>query len=379
MIIDQEITSLFKKIKISLGWPVRQIQIEDEQFCALLEMAIEDYAKEVQNWIIENQWASLYGKNLSSTDITFALSTRSLDIMKDYSYYFSKEIGQQQNGPWELKKDFFVIEEGKQDYIIPAGREINKVLFSMPSTMNAAMYSNMNGGNYALAGVAGLSQFGGGLGGSMMNGAYIFSSYDVLALSADINLKSRMIRGDVTYYVTSMGSGEKIVHITPTPSKGTMGKNSSWSLYGLLGAEIWYTYYDLGPDINDPEVVKNLRTFNPDVMISPDQVPLSKMEYYMLNEPTKVLVRQLLSAQVKMTLGMIRGYFSGKISIPDAELQMDYQMLLSQGKEEKDATLRELKERLERMNPVNQSQKAAELVENTKRVLSGTPMKIYIK
>lgn len=379
MIIDQEIFSLFKKIKISLGWPVRQIQLEDEQFCALLEMAIEDYAKEVQNWLIENQWASLYGKNLSSTDITFALSTRSLDIMKDYSYYFSKQVGLQQNGPWELKKDFFVIEEGKQDYVIPAGREINKVLFSMPSTMNAAMYSNMNGGNFALAGVAGLSQFGGGLGGSMMNGAYIFSSYDVLSLSADINLKSRMIRGDVTYYVTSMESGEKIVHLTPIPSKATIGKSSSWSLYGLLGAEIWYTYYDLGINSDDPETIANCRKLNPDILISPDQVPISKMEFYMLNEPSKVLVRQLLSAQVKMTLGMIRGYFSGKISLPEAELQMDYLMLLNQGKEEKEETIRELRERLERMNPVNQSQKAAELVENTKKMLSGTPMKIYIK
>lgn len=379
MTIDQETANLFKKIKVSLGWPVRQIQIEDEQFCDLLELAIEDYAKETQNWLIENQWASLYGKNLTTSDIAFALSVRSLDLTKDFSYYFSKQVGLQQNGPWELKKDFFIIEEGKQDYEIPSGREINRVLFTMPSTMNAAMYSNMNGGNFAMAGVAGLAQFGGGLGGSMMNGAYVFSSYDVLALSADINLKSRMIRGDVTYSVTAMSDGRKIIHLTPIPSKATIGRSSSWSLYGLLGAEVWYTYYDLGIDSEDPRVVEECRKANPDVILTPDQIPMSKLQYYMLNEPTKVLVRQLLSAQVKMTLGMIRGYFSGKISLPDAELQMDYLMLLNQGKEEKDATIKELRDRLERMNPLNQSKNAAELVENTKKMLSGTPMKIYIK
>ena len=58
---------------------------------------------------------------------------------------------------------------------------------------------------------------------------------------------------------------------------------------------------------------------------------------------------------------------------------MDYLMLLNQGKEEKDATIKELRDRLERMNPLNQSKNAAELVENTKKMLSGTPMKIYIK
>lgn len=72
--------------------------------CDLLEMCVNDYAEKVQNWIIENQWASLYGKNLSSTDMAFALSVRTLDYMKDYSYWFSKEVGLQQRGPWELKK-----------------------------------------------------------------------------------------------------------------------------------------------------------------------------------------------------------------------------------------------------------------------------------
>jgi hypothetical protein len=135
----------------------------------------------------------------------------------------------------------------------------------------------------------------------------------------------------------------------------------------------------LGIDSEDPRVVEECRKANPDVILTPDQIPMSKLQYYMLNEPTKVLVRQLLSAQVKITLGMIRGYFSGKISLPDAELQMDYLMLLNQGKEEKDATIKELRDRLERMNPLNQSKNAAELVENTKKMLSGTPMKIYIK
>ena len=91
--------------------------------CALLNTCIEDYAEKVQNWLVENQWMNLYGKNITSTDMAYALSVRTFDMAQDYSYYFSKEVGLQQRGPWELKKDFIEIEPGKQVYIIPAGHK----------------------------------------------------------------------------------------------------------------------------------------------------------------------------------------------------------------------------------------------------------------
>lgn len=104
MAIDNEKKKLFHQVRTRLGAGVRGVEITDDMLCDLLEMCVNDYAEKVQNWIIENQWASLYGKNLSSTDMAFALSVRTLDYMKDYSYWFSKEVGLQQRGPWELKK-----------------------------------------------------------------------------------------------------------------------------------------------------------------------------------------------------------------------------------------------------------------------------------
>lgn len=378
MIVDDEIQSLFKKVKTKLGWPVRKVQLTDEQLCTMLEMCIEDYTKEVQNWIIESQWSSLYAKNLSTIDLTFALVTRTFDMARDYGNWFVKFNGLQQNGPWELKKDFFTIEEGKQDYVIPAGRELCKVLWATPSSMNAALYSNMNGGNYALAGVGGLSQFGAGIGSSMMNGSFIFTAYDSLALSADIDLKSKMIRGDVTYYVTSLATGERVIHLTPVPGyKNASGSHGAakWSLYGLLGQHVWYTYYDLSQGGDKMECWKA----NSDIIMTPDQVPLKNLEWFMLNDPAKTLIRQLLVADAKLVLGQIRGYASGKISIPEAEMQLDYQMLLEQGKQEREDTIKELRERLERMSPVKQAEINASITDNTIKTLRGTPLGLYAK
>ena len=67
--ITNEIKDLFQRVKIELGAPIRTIQLTDEQLCGLLENCISDYAEKVQNWLVENQWMTLYGKNISSTDI----------------------------------------------------------------------------------------------------------------------------------------------------------------------------------------------------------------------------------------------------------------------------------------------------------------------
>ena len=113
--ITSEIESLFLKIRNALGAPLVEVELTDEQLCSLLDLSIEDYAERVQNWLIENQWATLYGKDVSNIDMAYALSVRTLDMSKDFSYWFSKEAGLQQRGPCELKKDFFKIEEGKQN------------------------------------------------------------------------------------------------------------------------------------------------------------------------------------------------------------------------------------------------------------------------
>lgn len=105
MALDKEKEKLFRIVRTKLGAPIRKIQLTDDQLCDLLDIAVGVYAERIQNFIIENNWANLYGKDMSNLDIAYALSVRTLDIAKDYSQYFSKEVGLQQRGTkWELKK-----------------------------------------------------------------------------------------------------------------------------------------------------------------------------------------------------------------------------------------------------------------------------------
>lgn len=375
MTIDDEKRDLFRKVRTRFGAPIRPVELSDDQLCDLLEVSVEDYAEKAQNFIIENQWASLYGKDMSTTDMAFALSVRTLDMMKDYSYWFSKEVGLQQRGPWELKKDFITIEKGKQVYIIPSGREINKVLYTTPPTTQAALFANYAGLDMGFGG--GFAQIGGGnaAGNGAIGGYYVQPAYDSMLLASDLAFKNRLLRSDLTYKVTAGPNGTKLIHLISTPgSKFNFGYSGVvGEMYGLVGCEVWYTYYDVNQGEED-----ECRRQNPDILISPDQVPLSKMDYTFLNSPTQTIVRQLLVANAAHTLGIIRGTNSGKISIPNAELQMDYQMLLRMAEDERDRTMKALEERLIRMSPSEVMKKQAELVQSMLEVKRGVPLGFYV-
>ena len=371
MKVTKEIESLFKKCRSALDAPLMEVELLDEQLCDLLELSIEDYAEKVQNWMIENQWATLYGKDVSNTDMAYALSVRTLDISKDFSYWFSKDAGLQQRGPWELKKDYFTVEEGKQSYLIPAGREINNVMYCNPSTSQAALYANY-GGLDTLGFAGGYGQAGGGSYGPI-GGFYIAQSCDIAYMATDLAYKNRLLRGDLTYKVTAGPDGTHIIQLYSTPgSKLTFGAtmNTMGSL-SLVGTEVWYTYYDVTPDNVD-----ECRRQNPNVILTPDQVLLENIDYAFLNPPTKVIIRKIFIAKAKQTLALIRGKFSGKISIMDAEAVLDYQMLASQGAEEYKDAMDQLDKRLERMNPYKLLEQQANLVDSMEKVLRGKPLKM---
>ena len=367
--ITPEIEALYRKCRSALGAPLVEVELTDAQLCDLLELAIEDYAEKVQNWLIETQWATLYGKNVSNTDMAFALSVRTLDMAKDFGYWFSKEVGLQQRGPWELKKDFIKIEAGKQNYLVPAGREINNVMWVNPSTSQAALYATY-GGLDTLGFAGGYGQAGGGSYGPI-GGFYIAQAADIAYMATDLAFKNRLLRGDLTYKVTAGPDGTHIIHLFSTPgSKLTFGNtlNINGSL-SLVGCEVWYTYYDVTNGDADA-----CRRMHPEVILTPDQVPLNEIDYAFLNGPTKTTVRKLFFALAKKALANVRGKFSGKISIMEAEANLDYSMLLSQADKEYDGVMEELVKRLERMSPYEIMKRQAELVDSMLKVLAGTPL-----
>lgn len=372
---------LFEQFRISMGAPYRSIELDDDQLCTLLEIAIEDYSMHVQEWLVENQWQSLYGQNVDTLDMAFALSVRSLDFSTQYTYAYSKQVGLQARGPWELKKDYVTIENGRQVYQIPAGREINQVLWITPPTTDKALFANYGGLNYGLGG--GFAQIGTGAGGAGMPGAgyggyYIAPAYDILLSASDMNLKDRIVKSELVYKITAGPDGTRLLHLISTPgsrlSFGGAVNSSQLGGINMIGCQVWYHYYETTHDN-----VNQCRLDNPDIIKIPNEVPLSKLDFNTFNEPTKVLIRQLFISEAKRALGRTRGKFGGVVGVEGAERTMDYESLLNEGNEERKAVLERLDARLERLSSLKMLERASNEAEFINKAIRFRPMGIYIK
>ena len=373
---------IFEQFRVSMGAPHRMVELDDDQLCVLLNLAVEDYSQYIQEWLVEHQWQSLLGQNIDSVDMAFALSVRNFDFVSQYTYAYSKQVGLQANGPWELKKDYITIQEGRQVYEIPAGREVNEVLWFTPSTTDRALFANYGGINYGLGG--GFAQIGTGAGGAGMAGAgyggyYIAPAYDILLTAADMNLKNRILRSDLVYKLTAGPNGTRLLHLLSVPGSkisfgGAVGQTGAGGGLNMTGCEVWYHYYDTsGGNVDD------CRLQNPDIITLPNEVPLAKLDFSKFNEPTKVLIRQLFIAEAKRALGRTRGKFGGIVGPPEAERTMDYDTLLSEGNDERKAILERFDERLKRLSSTAQLERAANESEFLNKAMKYRPLGFYVK
>lgn len=383
MVLTEDVKALFRTVRTMLGAPIRIVQLEDEQLCDLLDVAVGDYAEKVQNWVLETQWLNIQNKNTiqfqNANELAYAMTIRTMDWSRDYSYWFSREVGLQQRGPYELKKDFFKVERGKQVYVIPAGREINKVMYVTPSTTKAALYGNLGTLDTGIGG--GFGQYGNMGNGMGITGFYVGSAYDTALMSIDLKYKNSLLRGDLAYQVTAGPEGTHLVHLLSVPGSpnmvGGIAADDTWGWNRYANCYVWYTYYDVSGS-DDAADLCRLENKD-DVILTPDEVPLDKMRYELMNNPTQQIIRRLLVAEAKILLGIIRGTYSGAVKIPEAEMQMDYNMLLEQGKSEKETVLNELKERLERMTPWNLMEKQSTMNEQLIKVLKNKPLGLYVR
>jgi hypothetical protein len=372
-IIDEpERSALYQKIRHLLGAPLRSVELEDEQMDTLLEFSIDEYSQYVQDWLIESQWSALYNLNISEQSLSKAFVTRSLDYETRYTYAYSKIVGLQAGGDWVLKKDYIQLVPNQQIYEIPAGRELNELLWFTPATMNNMLFDPWAFGGIAgggISGPAGYAQVGN------LSGSYFLTpAFDMLLRMQEINIQRRIIAGDLTYRVTALPDGKKGVHLMNTPGGKFDFGNST-----LMKGRVWYWYYDVGPDDRD----KCLKA-NPDIIKMPSDVPFDKMSWNELNNPAQVWVRRWFIAYCKETLARVRGKFSGNLKTGEGgDLTMDYTSLATEAKDEKTKLIDELmgaEGRLTRLKPDKVMEREALLAENLNKSLKfrAMPRQIYV-
>jgi len=372
-IIDEpERTKFYQKVRHLLGAPLRSVELEDEMMDTLLEYSIDDYSQYVQDWLIESQWTSLYNLNLDTQSLSRAFLTKSLDYETRYTYAYSKIVGLQAGGEWVLKKDYVQLVPNQQIYEIPAGRELNEILWFTPATLNNLLF-----GLGGFAGIGTGTGLGGGGGlaqiGNMAGSYYLTPAFDTLLRMQEVNIQRRIFAGELTYRITALPDGKKALHLMNTPGGKFDFGNSE-----LAKGQVWYWYYDTTDGDRD-QCLKD----NPDIVKLPSDVPFEGISWYELNNPAQIWVRRWFTAYCKETLARVRGKFSGSLKTPEGDLTMDYTTLATEGKDEKVKLIEELigpEGRLTRLKPEKVMEREALIAENLNKQLKfrAMPRQIYV-
>ena len=371
IINEPERGEFYQKVRHLLGAPLRSVELEDEMMDTLLEYSIDDYSQYVQDWLIESQWTSLYNLDLDTQSLSRAFLTKSLDFETRYTYAYSKIVGLQAGGDWVLKKDYVQLVPNQQIYEIPAGRELNEVLWFTPPTLNNLLFDPWAFGGIAgggISGPAGYAQVG-----NMSGSYFLMPAFDMLLRMQEINIQKRIIAGELTYRITALPGGKKALHLMNTPGGKFDFGNSE-----LMQGKVWYWYYDTGGSDRD-QCLKD----NPDIIKLPSDVPFEKISWYDLNNPAQIWVRRWFTAYCKETLARVRGKFSGSLKTPDGDLTMDYTALATEAKDEKTKLIDELigaDGRLTRLRPEKIMEREALLAENLNKQLKfrAMPRQIYV-
>jgi hypothetical protein len=357
IISEPERSQLYTKVRHVLGAPLRSIELEDEQMDTILEFSIGDYSNYVHDWLIDSQWTSLNNLNMDTQSLSKAFITRSFDYEQRYAHAYSKIVGLQTNGDWVLKKDYIELKPNQQVYEIPAGREVNELLWFTPSQLTNILFDPWSFGalgGYGLGGPAGYSQMG-------YTGSYfMMPAFDMMLRLQQVNIQRRIIAGDLTYRITALPEGKKAVHLMQTPGGKFDFGNSS-----LMSGKVWYWYYDVGPEDR-----ANCLKQNPEIIKLPSDVPLDGMSWSDLNNPAQQWVRRYFVASCKETLSKVRGKYSGNLKTPDSELTMDYTSLATEGKDEKTKLIEELigaEGKLTRLRPDKIMEREASIAENLQK------------
>jgi hypothetical protein len=358
---------LFLHVKHELGFPLRPFEIEDEQMDSYLEMVVEDYSSLVNSWLIQQQWIGLEGMNKETGDFLSAFTNKSNHYMESFTYGYSRQVGLGTNAPaaqgWELKRDFIVTEAHTQHYIIPAGREVNEVLWETPPEIDGGL-ADPFALNAWSPGMMGWSYLG-------RPAMYVQPTFSTLLGAQDRRMKQRVLQSILTYRITGLATGEKVLHLYPVPGDrheiaGTWGKH-------YAGRKVWYWYYDTNPDQRNKCLEENN-----DVVRLPSDAPTSVLEWQNLNDVARQQIRNLLIAKVKIVLGGVRGFYTGELGVAEKQLTMDYRHLLDEGKELKDATEKVILDQLTYLSQENLTDIRARVAENVNKERGYQPPKFPI-
>lgn len=371
---------LFYMIRQELGEPVVQVELADSQLEVAFCKAIREYSTFINNWSLENRMSQMLGLP-KDIDFTLKYVSNNFSFERSFSKAYSEQAGAGSDSIREMKTAHIQLSSGTQDYYIPAGREINEILWFTPSMINLFGLDAFSNSNIAF------TEFGASFAGHSLY--YIMPVFDTILTSTSAKVRNKVRSAEYSYRITAGPNGTKRLSLYPIP---TQSGNTVYGITGGVGGQtpgtVFYRYYDtIGQAGNwsysgnsaNPGYTGGTGSQGNGLVSGPADARLEFLTYDELNSNGKYWVQRYALAIAMRILGLsIRGKFGGNLPIPDAELTLNSSDLLSTAKDDMTALKEEIKTQLEKLNFKALLENNSNMQENINKTLSYNMLGIYI-
>ena len=336
-----------------LGYPLMDVELQDQNFFACFEDAVTTYGNEVFQYKIRENYLNLEGASTGSSlnnRLVEPTLNRIVNISKNYGTeaevggLVTKHTGslQMTASVQEYDLDQWAVDQG-----IEGGIEVRRVYYEAPPAILRYFdpYAGTGTGVQSLMDAFDFGSFSPGVNFMLMP-----VSFDLAKIQA-IELNDQVRKSSYSFDLTN-----NKLRIFPIPK----------SNYRML-----FDYYKLDDKNNafnnqDTGLVTNV-----------GEVPYDNPNYKQINSVGRQWIFRYTLALAKELLAYVRGKYQ-TVPVPGSEATLNQADLLADSRTEKDQLMTELKEMLEQTSRQAQLERKANESENLRKTLTDVPYTIYI-
>jgi len=336
-----------------LGFPLMDVELQDQNFFACFEEAVTTYGNEVFQYKIRENYLNLEGAQTGS-NLNNKLVEPTLNRVVNISKNYATEAGV--NGLVTRHTGSLAVTASVQEYDldkwatdngIEGGIEIRRVYYEAPPAILRYFdpYAGTGTGVQSLMDAFDFGSFSPGV-----NFLLMPISFDLAKIQA-IELNDQVRKSSYSFELVN-----NRLRVFPVPK----------SNYNML-----FDYFK-----NDDKA-NAFDNQSSGLVTNVAEVPYNNPTYQQINSVGRQWIFRYTLALAKELLAYVRGKYQ-TVPVPGSEATLNQADLLADSRTEKDKLMTELKEMLEQTSRQSQLERKANESENLRKTLSDVPYTIYI-
>lgn len=361
---QSEADNMVNFVKRKLGDDVLSVELTKKEIWACFEESICEYSKHIHEMKIISELSNILGMPTGSTDLTNKYTRNTLEhlIRMADAYAVEASVG----GAYNAKLGYFEIEKDKQDYDIYTELKdpnTDQVIYQTIASgskgklkivelfhfepiaaqhflLNASNITNYLATNFNYESYINSTVF------------YVLPVFEDVLRRGMLETAFRVRRSQYSYQI--LGSKLRLFPIPTLESQ-----------IGKVYCKVMERQNPLIPTAYTDDAIYGIS--------GPENAPYGNIPFKNITQPGRQWVRQYTLALCKELLGLIRSKFQS-IPIPNADLQLNGEALVSQGREDKEKLVTQLKEFLTNLTRAKLLETDAVAAENMNKNLRYIPM-----